>query len=82
MAVATRTVTFKDTENNPIGTAQTVAKGGNAVLPTAPEGFYWVVNMSELVNITENKEIVLGKIPTSAYKDFVKGTYHIKVTKS
>ena len=82
LAVATRTVTFKDTENNPIGTAQTVAKGGNAVLPTAPEGFYWVVNMSELVNITENKEIVLGKIPTSAYKDFVKGTYQITVTKS
>lgn len=82
LAVATRTVTFKDTENNPIGTAQTVAKGGNAVLPTAPEGFYWVVNMSELVNITENKEIVLGKIPTSAYKDFVKGTFQITVTKS
>lgn len=82
LAVATRTVTFKDTENNPIGTAQTVAKGGNAVLPTAPEGFYWVVNMSELVNITENKEIVLGKIPTSAYKDFVKGTYQMTVTKS
>ena len=79
LAVATRTVTFKDTENNPIGTAQTVAKGGNAVLPTAPDGFYWVVNMSELVNITENKEIVLGKIPTSAYKDFVKGTYQIEV---
>ena len=82
LAVANRTVTFKDTENNPIGTAQTVAKGGNAVLPTAPEGFYWVVNMSELVNITENKEIVLGKIPTSAYKDFVKGTYQMTVTKS
>lgn len=82
LAVATRTVTFKDTENNPIGTAQTVAKGGNAVLPTAPDGFYWVVNMSELVNITENKEIVLGKIPTSAYKDFVKGTYQMTVTKS
>ncbi len=82
LAVATRTVTFKDTENNPIGTAQTVAKGGNAVLPTAPEGFYWVVNMSELVNITENKEIVLGKIPTSAYKDFVKGTYQIEVKKA
>lgn len=82
LAVANRTVTFKDTENNPIGTAQTVAKGGNAVLPTAPDGFYWVVNMSELVNITENKEIVLGKIPTSAYKDFVKGTYQMTVTKS
>lgn len=82
LAVATRTVTFKDTENNPIGTAQTVAKGGNAVLPTAPDGFYWVVNMSELVNITENKEIVLGKIPTSAYKDFVKGTYQMTVTQS
>ncbi|MDY3865421.1 MAG: hypothetical protein SOZ43_04505 [Eubacteriales bacterium] len=82
LAVATRTVTFKDTENNPIGTAQTVAKGGNAVLPTAPEGFYWVVNMSELVNITENKEIVLGKIPTSAYKDFVNGTHQMTVTKS
>lgn len=82
LVAATRTVTFKDAENNPIGTAQTVAKGGNAVLPTAPDGFYWVVNMSELVNITENKEIVLGKIPTSAYKDFVKGTYQITVTKS
>ena len=82
LAVANRTVTFKDTENNPIGTAQTVAKGGNAVLPTAPEGFYWVVNMSELVNITENKEIVLGKIPTSAYKDFVNGTHQMTVTQS
>lgn len=82
LAVANRTVTFKDTENNPIGTAQTVAKGGNAVLPTAPDGFYWVVNMSELVNITENKEIVLGKIPTSAYKDFVNGTHQMTVTKS
>ena len=82
LAVANRTVTFKDTENNPIGTAQTVAKGGNAVLPTAPDGFYWVVNMSELVNITENKEIVLGKIPTSAYKDFVNGTHQMTVTQS
>ena len=82
LAVATRTVTFKDTENNPIGTAQTVAKGGNAVLPTAPDGFYWVVNMSELVNITENKEIVLGKIPTSAYKEFVNGTHQMTVTQS
>lgn len=82
LAVANRTVTFKDTENNPIGTAQTVAKGGNAVLPTAPDGFYWVVNMSELVNITENKEIVLGKIPTSAYKDFVNKTYQMTVTQS
>lgn len=82
LAVANRTVTFKDTENNPIGTAQTVAKGGNAVLPTAPDGFYWVVNMSELVNITENKEIVLGKIPTSAYKDFVNGTHQMIVTQS
>ena len=82
LAVANRTVTFKDTENNPIGTAQTVAKGGNAVLPTAPDGFYWVVNMSELVNITENKEIVLGKISTSAYKDFVNGTHQMTVTQS
>ena len=82
MQVANRTVTFKDADGAVIGTAQTVAKGGNAVLPTAPEGFYWVVNMSELVNITENKEIVLGKIPTSPYKDFVKGTYQIVVTTS
>ena len=47
----------------------TVVDGENAKLPTAPDGYYWKVNLSELVGITANKTVTLDKVLKSDYKD-------------
>lgn len=65
---ATRTVTFAEPGGTVITTA-TVDLGANAVLPTAPNGYYWRVNLAQLVGITENKTITLDKVAKTAYKD-------------
>lgn len=47
----------------------TVVDGENALLPAAPDGYWWKVNLSELVGITADKTVTLDKVLKSDYKD-------------
>ena len=47
----------------------TVVDGENALLPAAPYGYWWKVNLSELVGITADKTVTLDKVLKSDYKD-------------
>ena len=67
-ATATKhTVTYVDLTGAEIAKV-TVVDGENAKLPTAPDGYYWKVNLSELVGITANKTVTLDKVLQSDYK--------------
>lgn len=59
-------VTFKTKDGEEFSTVS-VNRGENAPLPAAKDGYYWTVDLAELVNITENKTITLGQVATSAY---------------
>lgn len=65
-ANSTYRVTFKTGDGEEISTVS-VKRGENAPLPAAKDGYYWTVDLAELVNITENKTITLGQVATSAY---------------
>lgn len=67
-ATATKhTVTYVDPAGTEI-TKVTVVDGENAKLPPAPDGYYWKVNLSELVGITADKTVTLDKVLQSDYK--------------
>lgn len=67
-ATATKhTVTYVDPTGAEIEKV-TVVDGENAKLPTAPNGYWWKVNLSELVGITADKTVTLGKVLQSDYK--------------
>ena len=67
-ATATKhTVTYVDPTGAEIEKV-TVVDGENAKLPTAPNGCWWKVNLSELVGITADKTVTLGKVLQSDYK--------------
>ncbi len=61
------TVTYVDPDGTEIAKV-TVIDGENAKLPTAPSGYWWKVNLSELVGITANKTVTLDKVLQSDYK--------------
>lgn len=68
-ATATKhTVTYVDPAGTEI-TKVTVVDGENAKLLPAPDGYYWKVNLSELVGITADKTVTLDKVLQSDYKD-------------
>lgn len=68
-ATATKhTVTYVDPTGAEIEKV-TVVDGENAKLPTAPNGYWWKVNLSELVGITADKTVTLDKVLQSDYKD-------------
>lgn len=67
---ATYQVRFQTADGAPISTVS-VKRGENAPLPAAPSDGYWAFNLAELVNITENKTITLGKVAASAYNKTV-----------
>lgn len=73
---ATYQVRFQTEDGTPISTVS-VKRGENAPLPAAPSDGYWAFNLAELVNITENKTITLGKVATSAYKKYNANTKQI-----
>lgn len=67
-ATATKhTVTYVDPAGTEI-TKVTVVDGENAKLPPAPDGYYWKVNLSELVGIIGDKTVTLDKVLQSDYK--------------
>ena len=67
-ATATKhTVTYVDPTGAEIEKV-TVVDGENAKLPTAPNGYWWKVNLSELVGITADKTVTLDKVLQSDYK--------------
>ena len=65
--VAKHTVTYVDSTGAEIEKV-TVVDGENAKLPTAPNGYWWKVNLSELVGITADKTVTLDKVLQSDYK--------------
>lgn len=65
--VAKHTVTYVDPTGAEIEKV-TVVDGENAKLPPALDGYYWKVNLSELVGITADKTVTLGKVLQSDYK--------------
>lgn len=65
--VAKHTVTYVDPAGAEIEKV-TVVDGENAKLPTAPNGYWWKVNLSELVGITADKTVRLDKVLQSDYK--------------
>lgn len=73
-SASTYQVTFQTEDGTPISTVS-VKRGENAPLPAAPSDGYWAFNLAELVNITENKTITLGKVATSAYNKTVTKIY-------
>ncbi len=64
---AKHTVTYVDPAGTEI-TKVTVVDGENALLPAAPDGYWWKVNLSELVGITADKTVTLDKVLQSDYK--------------
>ena len=66
------TVTYVDSTGAEIAKV-TVVDGENAKLPTAPDGYYWKVNLSELVGITADKTVTLDKVLKSDYKTINSG---------
>lgn len=67
-ATATKhTVTYVDPAGTEIKKV-TVVDGENAKLPPALDGYYWKVNLSELVGITADKTVTLDKVLQSDYK--------------
>lgn len=67
---ATYQVRFQTEDGTPISTVS-VKRGENAVLPTAPDGYYWTVDLTQLVGITESKTVTLGQVSTSEYNTTV-----------
>lgn len=65
---AKHTVTYVDPAGAEIEKV-TVVDGENAKLPPALDGYYWRVNLSELVGITADKTVTLDKVLKSDYKD-------------
>lgn len=67
-ATATKhTVTYVDPTGAEIEKV-TVVDGENAKLPPVPDGYYWKVNLSELVGIIRDKTVTLDKVLQSDYK--------------
>ena len=67
-ATATKhTVTYVDTTGAEIEKV-TVVDRENAKLPSAPNGYWWKVNYAQLVKITADKTVTLGKVLQSDYK--------------
>ncbi len=66
--VAKHTVTYVDPTTGAEIEKVTVVDGENAKLPTAPNGYWWKVNLSELVGITADKTVTLDKVLQSDYK--------------
>ena len=67
-ATATKhTVTYVDPAGTEIKKV-TVVDGEKAKLPPVPDGYYWKVNLSELVGITADKTVTLDKVLQSDYK--------------
>lgn len=73
-SASTYQVTFQTEDGTPISTFS-VNRGENAPLPAALSDGYWAFNLAELVNITENKTITLGKVATSAYNKAITKIY-------
>ena len=74
-------VTYKDADGNVLGTA-TVKDGETARLPSAPSGYYWTCNMADLANITEYKDVILGKVATSDYAAYNGNSASIQVNQT
>lgn len=80
-SASTYQVTFQTEDGTPISTVS-VKRGENAPLPAAPSDGYWAFNLAELVNITENKTITLGKVATSAYQKYNANAKQISCAKN
>lgn len=77
---ATYQVRFQTEDGTEISTAS-VKRGENAPLPAAPDGYYWTVDLTQLVGITESKTVTLGQVATSAYKKYNANTKQISCAK-
>lgn len=69
-SASTYQVTFQTEDGTKISTVS-VNRGENAPLPAAPDGYYWTVDLTQLVGITESKTVTLGQVSTSEYNTTV-----------